>query len=127
MAASNPDPLAELEQLVRTSQDAGLAAAATPKHNAFFVFVGRSLTYLILFLALYIYRPDDNLLSTPIATLTLGTVLWSAAWVTIGFALIRYLFAPSKSESALAAWDAVGKLLLCAVAIGGFYLWHANH
>lgn len=123
MATSNPDPLAELEQAVRDHQNAPAAIETNPNRTTTFGFIGRVITYLFLFLALYIYRPDDNLLNTPIATLTLGTILWSAAWVVTGLALIRYLFAPSKAAPALAAWDVTGKLLLIAVAIGGCYLW----
>lgn len=114
-----------LEQLQRLGQGDRTDAAENAKSRRWLRSVGflaRLLTYLVLFLLLYIWAPKD-ISNTPLAALTLSDIVKTVAFVAIGIVLVRALFSPADSDEIKDAWGWLGVVLLAVFSLGALYIY----
>jgi cation transport ATPase len=118
------DPFAEMESELSRHQR---AVAAKEKENKWLRpigFVARLITYGLLFLVLWVFKPDD-ISSVPLARLTLADIMKTVAWIAVLLLLGKALFNPSDEDVARDGWGGLGILMIVAVVVAfvGFSLW----
>src|SRR6267142_4467753 len=110
------DPFAEMESELSRHQR---AVAAKEKENKWLRpigFVARLITYGLLFLVLWVFKPDD-ISSVPLARLTLADIMKTVAWIAVLLLLGKALFNPSDEDVARDGWGGLGILMIVAVVV----------
>lgn len=74
-------------------------------------YVARPITYIGLLLTLYFYAPR-SVLSTPLASLTLGDIFGWFAWLSVGVLIVMNFFQPSEDDEIKDLWGVFGVLIL---------------
>lgn len=111
---SEPDVLDELEKYSRRAR---AEEAKKEKRRAWLRPLGlatRLLVYACLFLALYVFKPDD-ISQIPFAQLTLDKLGRTVGWIVITLGLIYWLFNPAEDDGVKDAWGWLGMIVLLGV------------
>lgn len=117
------DPLVvELENVLQESQKNQSIKAIPRTWPRPLGIVGRLVTYAGVFFAWWLSRPH-GILTLSYASLNIAMLFGTTLWVASGLFLLRCLFRPSDQERSREAWDALGLLILCAIASGAVYQW----
>jgi hypothetical protein len=118
---ANNDPFVELESTLSHHDRAVKAKEKENKWLRPIGFVARLLAYALIFIAAWIFKPDD-ITSVPLAKLTIADILKTLVWVGVIILLIRALFNPSDEEIARDGWGGLGLVLIAASVLGGIAL-----
>jgi hypothetical protein len=118
---ANNNDFAELESVLSHHER---AVKAKEKENRWLRpigFVARLIVYAVIFLALWIFKPDD-ITSVPLASLTIADIAKTLLWAGAILLLIRALFNPSEEDAARDGWGGLGLVMIAACALGGIAL-----
>jgi hypothetical protein len=118
---SHDDQFVELESALSHHERAVKAKEKENKWLRPIGFVARLLVYALLFTTAWIFKPDD-IISVPLATLTIVDILKTLVWVGVIIWLIRALVNPSEEEIARDGWGALGLVIIAACVLGGIAL-----
>ena len=86
--------------------------------------IGRIFVYACLFGALFIFRPEADVSSKPLAQLSIGDVLAAVLWVVIALVLLNAFFRPNPRPDFQEAWGLFGLVLsIGALVLGALFLY----
>ena len=115
------DPFVELETTLSHHDRAVKAKAKENKWLRPIGFVARLLVYAVIFIALWVFKPDD-ITTVPLAGLTIADIVKTLLWVGVTIWLIKALFNPSEEETARDGWGGLGLLIIATTVLGGMAL-----